>query len=118
MALTPIGPDDMPGRVVERTAVSFSESVAIIVFRDGTFCVVEADQRYDEPIDLSFASAAAGRQLLETYESVTLGLQTAEEWEAQRQPMEDKLRAQQELRERAELARLKAKYEGKEERGK
>ncbi len=114
MAHQPIGSKDIAGRTVERIARSGLRLA--LVFCDGTFCVVEVGSRWDEEPSAWFGNEAESRALLGERDSVYMNLQSLDELEARSLRLRALADKETEQRERAELARLKDKYEGEGER--
>lgn len=110
MAYLPIGRDALPGKTIERIARGAQHTA--LVFADCTFCVVLAAVDYDEEPHAWFGNEAESDRLLASRESVHMRLQTAQEHDARFERRKRLMEKEQEHQERAQLAYLKAKYEG------
>ena len=101
---------DCAGKVVER--IELCCEFAAILFADGTATVLFADGDYEGGADIDCESPVwCEKHLLPKYVvAFALGLITEAERDAMRIQDDERRRAENEQRERAELARLKAKY--------
>lgn len=102
---------DAIGQTLE--AVEFSGGWAaeqvLMVFADGTFAVLGVE-RDDEQDSAEIVEASLDLYWFETAKLIRSGIGTPDEIMDMEQAIWDKKLAQQEAKDRAELARLKAKY--------
>jgi hypothetical protein len=103
---------DAMGKTLQTFEASSTCSQAILVFTDGTFTTIEVTtDRYD--LDPSDTIITEGKLRLLNFGDdalIRLGIMTTDELDAKRYPKDEGFRQAIEAKERAELAKLLAKY--------